>query len=139
MDMNFIKHYKLFESQLIELKGILSDIEDLENIEVEIKEVERKLTFQEKFVTDYQIYIFVYNGYFKVNQNIRDCIVRLYTVFKNEYSFTCSYKSGYKHQLPFYIYNDERGLRDYDTVRLDGSGKFPAPTIQSMSIFLHKK
>jgi len=141
--MKHLKGYKLFESvdsDLEEIKDIMCDISDMEDIVVDVEQVDRKLSFRDEFVKDYQIGIYPEKGnHFKINQNIKQTIQRFNNQFKNEYSILYQYIDLYKQGwIKFYVYNDERGLRDYNTVRMDGSGKFQAPPISRILIKMVK-
>jgi hypothetical protein len=141
--MKHLKGYKLFESvdsDLEEIKDIMNDISDMEdNIGVYIDMV-RDVTIT-GFGDDRKIKINIFptkGEFFKINQNIKSTIQRLNHLYKNDYYFLHQYMNGYK-WIKFYVYDDERGLRDYDTVKMDGSGKFPAPKIYKMQIVMSKR
>ena len=136
--MKHLKKYKLFESvdsDFEDIKDIMNDIPDSEDIEINIQE-------SPNWDGSYRIKIYIYpqciSGFFKVNQNIKSVIQRLNHLYKNDYTFLYQYMDGSK-WTKFYVYDDERGLRDSSTVRLDGSGKFPAPQIYKMEIVMIEK
>ena len=142
--MKHLKKYKIFESvdsDFEDIKDILSDISDSEdNIEVHI-EIVRDVTLTGYGNRKIKINIFpekVGYNFFKVNQNIKSVIQRLNHLYKDDYTIIYEYSSNLK-WIKFYVYDDERGLRDYDTVRMDGSGKFPAPKIYRMEIVMIEK
>jgi len=124
------KIFESVDSDLEDIKDIVNDISDLEEIGIYIEEDSERI----------KINIFPEKGgylFFKVNQNIKSVIQRLNHIYKNEYMFLYQYDDGRK-WTKFYVYDDERGLRDSNTVRLDGTGKFPAPQIYKMQIVMIK-
>lgn len=142
--MKHLKKYKIFESidsDLEDIKDIMNDISDLEdNIGIYI-ELVRDVTLTGFGNRKIKVNIYPTKGdrsYFKVNQNIKSVIQRLNHLYKNEYMFLYQYDDGRK-WTKFYVYDDERGLRDFNTVRLDGTGKFPAPKIYRMEITMIEK
>jgi hypothetical protein len=131
--MKHLKKYKLFESldsDLEDIKDVMNDIPDSEDIGIYFEEDDERIKIN--------IYPLCISGFFKVNQNIKSIIQRLNHLYKNDYTFLYQYMDGSKWSK-FYVYDDERGLRDYDTIKLDGSGKFPAPKIYRMLITMVKK
>jgi len=131
--MRYLKKYKLFESvdsDFEDIKDIMNDIPDSEDIGIYFEEDLERIKIN--------IYPQCISGFFKVNQNIKSIIQRLNHLYKNDYTFLYQYMDGVK-WTKFYVYDDERGLRDYNTVRLDGSGKFPAPQIYKMEIVMIEK
>jgi SAM-dependent methyltransferase len=132
--------FESVDSDLEDIKDIMNDISDIENVVVDVEEVDRKLSFRDELVKDYQIRIYPEKGnHFKINQNIKQTIQRFNIQFKNEYSILYQYIDLYKQGwIKFYVYNDERGLRDYNSVKMDGSGKFQAPLISKILIKIIK-
>ena len=131
--MKHLKKYKLFESvdsDFEDIKDIMNDIPDSEDIGIYFEEDHERIKIN--------IYPLCISGFFKVNQNIKSVIQRLNHLYKNDYAFLYQYMDGTK-WTKFYVYDDERGLRDSNTVRLDGSGKFPAPQIYKMEIVMIEK
>jgi hypothetical protein len=136
--MRYLKTYKLFESidiiesDIKDIKEIMNDIYDLEDIAVYIEEDFEKIKIELlPPKTEF--------GYtFKINQNIKSIIQRLNQIYKKDYIFLYQYFNSHR-WIKFYVYDDERGLRDSDTVRMDGSGKFPAPIIYRLQIIMVKK
>lgn len=145
--MKHLKTYKIFESvdsDFEDIKDIMNDISDLEdNIGVYI-ELVRDATLTGLGNPKIKINIYPNRGdrsYFRVNQNIKSVIQRLNHLYKDDYIilyYSLSDLSNLK-WIKFYVYDDERGLRDYDSVRMDGSGKFPAPKIYRMEITMIEK
>jgi hypothetical protein len=143
--MKHLKKYKLFESvdsDLEDIKDIMNDISDMEDIMVDIE-----MNHLEIFSNN-RIDIFVNilpikpgtKGAFTINDNIKSTIQRLNRLYKEEYIILYQYFTlNPARWVKFYVYDDERGLRDYDTVRMDGSGKYPAPKIYRMTISMFKK
>jgi len=130
-----------FDSDFEDVKDILNDISDFEDVGYYAL---KDIGIHEEGRDDYlllqgiKINIFPTKGeFFKINQNIKSTIQKLNNLYKDEYSILYHYLDGYK-WTKFYVYNDERGLRDYDTVKMDGSGKFPAPKINKMQIVMNK-
>ena len=134
--MKHLKTYKLFESvdsDLEDIEDIMYDISDYEDIGIDFEEDQERIKIN--------IYPEL-SGFFKVNQNIKSVIQRLNHLYKNDYTLLYHYMDGVK-WTNFYVYDDERGLRDSNTVRLDGptpaiTGKFPAPQIYKMQIVMIK-
>jgi hypothetical protein len=135
--MKHLKKYKLFESvdsDLEDIKDIMNDISDYEDIGIYFEEDQEKIKIN--------IYPQCISGFFKVNQNIKSVIQRLNHLYRNDYTLLYQYMDGAK-WTNFYVYDDERGLRDSNTVRLDGptpaiTGNFPAPQIYKMQILMIK-
>ena len=141
--MKHLKTYKLFESvdsDLEDIKDIMNDISDYEDIGIYFEEDQEKIKIN--------IYPECISGFFKVNQNIKSIIQRLNHLYKNDYTLLYQYMDGYE-WIKFNVYDDVRGLRDSYTNRLDGSGKFPgsvqilpsiirAPKIYKMQIVMIK-
>jgi hypothetical protein len=119
--MKYLKEYKSLESDsdFEEIRNIMNDISDFEDIVVEVGTSTK----------DYQIYIYPEKGkHFKINQNIKKTIQKFNYQFRHEYSILYQYIDLYKQGwIKFYVYDDDRGLRDFNTVRMDGTGKFPPP------------
>ncbi len=141
--MKHLKRYKLFESvdsDLEDIKDIMNDISDLEDIDVSIGEESQEFSKGSTFKINILPTKPGSKGAFVVNHNIKSTIQRLNRIYKNDYTFLYQYFTlNPARWVKFYVYDDERGLRDYDTVKLDGSGKFPAPKIYRMQITMVKK
>ena len=109
------------------------DISDYEDIGIDFEEDQERIKIN--------IYPEL-SGFFKVNQNIKSVIQRLNHLYKNDYTLLYQYMDGVK-WTNFYVYDDERGLRDSNT-RLDSPGNlsnnfdFPVPKIYKMQIVMIK-
>lgn len=125
------KSNKILESvnfDLDEIKEIMYGISDVEDIILNIEQIDYSTT------DHYRIHLNPYKRHFKVNENIKSTIQKLNFEFKDRYEILYQYRPLYGDWVKFYVYGDDRGLRDYNTVRMDGSGKFPAPEIATMRI-----
>jgi phage/plasmid-associated DNA primase len=135
--MKHLKTYKLFESvdsDLEDIEDIMNDISDYEDIGIYFEEDQERIKIN--------IYPECISEFFKVNQNIKSVIQRLNHLYKNDYTLLYKYMDGVK-WTNFYVYDDERGLRDSNT-RLDSPGNlsnnfdFPVPKIYKMQIVMIK-
>lgn len=135
--MEKIKKYNIFlesnysNSDLEEIKDILNDISDDDDVLVKVDYLygRFRITMEPEKI----------RHTFRINQNIKSSIQRLDNLFKDEFDFLYQYRQPYGGWIKFYVYDDERGLRDYNTVRMDGSGKFPIPDISEIRINMYRK
>jgi len=141
--MKRLKKYQKFESvdsNLEDIKQIMNDISDSEDIEIYIDEDFETIKIDILPIIRYTDgYVSPLSSTFTVNQTIKLTIQRLNYIYKDYYNFIYQYFNKSARWIKFYVYNDERGLRDYYTVRMDGSGKFPAPQIYRIQIIMIKK
>jgi hypothetical protein len=135
--MKYLKEYKSLESDsdFEEIRNIMNDISDFEDIVVDLWQADVVAT-----IKDYHIYIYPEKGkHFKINQNIKKTIQKFNYQFRHEYNILYQYIDLYKQGwIKFYVYDDDRGLRDFNTVRMDGSGKFTSPFISRILIKMIK-
>jgi hypothetical protein len=138
--MKYLK--KIFESQSVEelisdIKEILNDIEDWRSDIFTSIKVEESLN-NSLGKPHINIMIDAGRSYFKIDDDIKSSLQSIDLICREEYRLMYQYRDNWNWNK-FYVYHDDRGIRNYSVEKIDGTGRTPAPPIKEIKITLVSK